>query len=260
MYGEPLLSVVIAIYNSHEIVRRQALWLARMGLDADVEFIFVDDGSRPALDVRDYRLPGLRVLHTGNQLAWTQGLARNLGAEAARGELLLMTDIDHILSRAAIEAACNYQGPKMIFRRQIGILDAQGALRQERATLAEWGYVGERLDASVHGNTWAMPRRDFLALGGYDRATCERGYHPASRQGDDCYFNAKWNKAHRGETLHTGPDIYLFPLGRFNVNGALNPFGLFHDLHQRAERAQKGDELVPGAFPVSSLGSEASYE
>jgi hypothetical protein len=260
MCRKPLVSVVIAIYNSHEIVLRQAMWLARMGLTSDVEFIFVDDGSIPPLDECAYRLPGLRILHTGNQLAWTQGLARNLGAEQACGENLLMTDIDHILSRAAIEAACHYQGPKMIFRRQIGILDAQGYLRQDRATLAEWGYVGDKLDASVHGNTWAMPRRDFLALGGYERATCERGYHPASRQGDDCYFNSKWNKAHRGETLHTGPDIYLFPLGRFNVTGELNPFGLFHGLHQREERAWKGQEVQPGTFPVSSLGSEAAYE
>jgi hypothetical protein len=244
MYGEPLVSIVISVYNSHEIVRRQALWLARMGLPDDVEFVFVDDGSIPPLDPDEYRLHNLRLLATGNRLAWTQGLGRNLGAEQARGEYLLMTDIDHILSRRAIDAVRAYRGSKLIFRRQIGVLDAQGTLRQDRATLAEWGYVWDKLDASVHGNTWAMPRRDFLDLGGYDRATCERGYHPASRQGDDCYFNSKWNKAHQGETPDVGPDIYLFPLGRFNATGDLNPFELFHGLHQREERAWKGEEVL----------------
>jgi len=41
------LSIVISIYQSHEIVRRQALHFAKMGLPDDVEFIFVDDGSDP---------------------------------------------------------------------------------------------------------------------------------------------------------------------------------------------------------------------
>jgi hypothetical protein len=36
-----------------------------------------------------------------------------------------------------------------------------------------------------------------------------------------------------------GPDIYLFPVGRFNVTGDLNPFGFFHNLHQRAEVSYK---------------------
>ena len=243
MCAEIRVSVVISIYNSHEIVRRQAMWFARMGLPDDVEFIFVDDGSIPPFDASEYRLHNLRLLATGNRLAWTQGLGRNLGAEQARGEYLLMTDIDHILSRRAIDDARAYRGPKMVFRRQIGVLDAQGYLRQDRTTLEEWGYLWESLDASVHGNTWALPRAEFLALGGYERQTCERGYHPRSKQGDDCYFNAKWNRAHRGETPDVGADIYLFPLGRFNQAGDLNPFGLFHDLHQREERAWKGEEL-----------------
>jgi hypothetical protein len=84
-----------------------------------------------------------------------------------------------------------------------------------------------------------MPRAEFLRLGGYDREMCERGYHPVSRQGDDCYFNAKWNRAHRGAAPDMGPDIYLFPVGRFNVTGDLNPFGFFHNLHQRAEVGYK---------------------
>jgi hypothetical protein len=255
-----LVSIVISVYNSHEAVRRQAMWFARMGLPDDVEFILVDDGSIPPLDPGELRLHNLRVLPTGSTLAWTQGLGRNLGAEAACGEMLLMTDIDHILSREAIEAARRYHGPKMIFRRKIGVLDERGYLRYDRETLREWGFVWANLDASVHGNTWAMPRAEFRRLGGYDPATCTRGYHPISKHGDDCYFNQKWNRAHRGVVPDVGPDIYMFPVGRFNIHGDLNPFGLFHDLHQREVQAWKGDELRPGAFPVSSLSTEAAHE
>lgn len=235
----PRLSVVIPVYQSYEIVRRQALYLAKLGLSDAVEFIFVDDGSTPSLRQADYDLPNLTILATGNRLAWTQGLARNLGALHARGDYLLMTDIDHILSRAAIDFALNFTGAKLIFRRQIALLDASGALTQDRALLDAWGYARQTLDASVHGNTWAMPKADFDALGGYDPQTCQLGYHPRARQGDDCYFNAKWNRSHRGTAPVVGPDIYLFPLGRFHRDGELNPHGLFHDLHQRAEWGEK---------------------
>jgi hypothetical protein len=240
------LSIVIPVYQSHEIVRRQALWLARMRLPLDVECVFVDDGSCPALRAEDYDLPNLYVCATGNRLAWTQGLARNLGAEKATGAYLLMTDIDHILSHEAILAARAYAGPKMIFRRQLAILDSDGKLTQDRAALAAWGCDRADLHASVHGNTFAMPRADFLALGGYDPATCSWGYHPVAKHGDDCYFNRKWNRAHRGAQPDVGPDIYLFPTGRFHKDGCLNPHGLFHDLHQRQEAAHKGEEVTHG--------------
>jgi hypothetical protein len=128
----------------------------------------------------------------------------------------------------------------MIFRRQIGLLDETGTIRQDREALSAWGYDRPGLDASVHGNTWVLPRAVFVKLGGYDPSTCTRGYHPKSRQGDDCYFNAKWNRAFRGETPYLSPNpIYLFPVGRFLSNGDLNPHGLFHFLHQREEVAFK---------------------
>ena len=43
------VSIVIAILDSHEIVRRQLLHFDKMRLPDDVEVIFVDDGSRPPL-------------------------------------------------------------------------------------------------------------------------------------------------------------------------------------------------------------------
>ena len=224
------LSVVISVYNSHEIVRRQLLHFERMNLP--IEIIIVDDGSIPPIE--------RATIRTENKLAWTQGLGRNAGAEIATGEYILFTDIDHIISKEAVEDALNFTGDKMIFRRQIAILDKNGEICQDKETLKEWGYENDRLDASVHGNTFVIKRKDFIDLGGYDPNTCTLGYHPASRKGDDCCFNRKWNHAHRGAELVVGRDIYIFPLGRFNRNGDLNPFGLFHSLSQtKQERFEK---------------------
>jgi hypothetical protein len=206
---------------------------------SDVEIIFVDDCSDPPLMgdlVTFYR--------TENTLAWTQGLGRNLGASKAKGEYLFMTDIDHILSKEAIEDALAFTGNKMIFRRQIAILDENGDLKQDKETLKDWGYESERLDASVHGNTFVMKKSIFDQLGGYDKDKCTIGYHPARRQGEDCHFNAKWNHTFVGTQPAVGRDIYMFPIGRFRKDGDLNPKGLFHNLHQRQEIQHKSKGIL----------------
>ena len=216
------LSIVISVYQSYEIVRRQLLYFKNLNLP--VEIIIVDDGSNPPIEGATYQ--------TGNNLAWTQGLGRNLGASKATGEYLFMTDIDHVLSREAIQDALSFTGNKMIFRRQIGVLLEDGSLSQDRNILKDWGYEKEKLDASVHGNTFVIKKSVFDELGGYDEAPSLVGYHPKNKEGDDCYFNAKWNKAFAGTRPDVGRDIYMFPVGRFNKNGDLNPKGLFHNLSQ----------------------------
>lgn len=215
------LSIIISVYESYEIVRRQLLYLNSLNLP--IEIIIVDDGSNPPIEGASYR--------TDSKLAWTQGLARNLGASKATGEYLFMTDIDHILSREAIEDALNFTGNKMIFRRQIGILDENGGLTQDREVLKDWGYEKENLDASVHGNTFVMKKTIFEELGGYSNKHSTWGFHPITKRGDDVNFNHRWNKKY-GIVPTIGRDIYMFPTGRFNKDGNLNPKGLFHNLSQ----------------------------
>lgn len=219
----PKISIVISVYQSYEIVRRQFIHLRKITKDLPVEIIIVDDGSNPPIPEANYQ--------TGNKLAWTQGLGRNLGASKAKGEYLFMTDIDHIISKEALEDALNFTGNKMIFRRQLAILDQNGEVRQDGENLELWG-AREKRDASVHGNTWVMKKSVFDELGGYAEEHSLIGYHPKNKEGDDCYFNGKWNKKFAGTRPDVGRDIYVFPIGRFHKNGDLNPFGLFHNLSQ----------------------------
>lgn len=238
------LSIIINFYNSHGVVARQIKHFAAMNLPDDIEFIFVDDGSSPAHNLADYNLKNLRLHHTNEKRPWTQGLARNAGAALARGEYLLMTDIDHILSKEAIMASYEFTGDKMIFPRYFGVLLEDGTFSNDLKVLEEYGMPMERLQtkrgmyASVHGNTFAIKKSIFDFLGGYEVKISSRGYH----QREDGVFRNEWYKysVKKGTTQVTGPAIYIFPIGRYHKRGDKNPFGLFHDLsHEQKPQPQK---------------------
>ncbi|MFA5830884.1 MAG: glycosyltransferase [Candidatus Paceibacterota bacterium] len=232
------VSIIIAFYNSHGVVARQVKHFASMNLPDDIEFIFVDDGSNPPHNVEDYNLKNLRIHHTNDKRPWTQGIARNAGAKLAKGEYLFLTDIDQILSKEAIMDVYKFTGDKMVFPRHLGVLLEDGTLTQDTAVLEEYGMDMSRLGtkrglyASVHGNTYAIKRSTFELIGGYDPRHCLYGHHAGERQGEDSIFNREWSRyaAKRGILQELGSKVYIFPIGRYNVKGDLNPKGLFHNL------------------------------
>lgn len=233
------ISVIIPILNSHEAVARQVRYFNAMNLPDDIEFIFVDDGSNPPLNAAHYALKNLQILATNDKRPWTQGLARNLGAKVATGEYLFMTDIDHIISKEALDAVYKFTGDRMIFPRYIAVLSPGGRLRQDIPTLVAYGFDMRRyrrgrkkLYASMHGNTFAIRKSLFWELGGYDPNHCYYGFHAPVRKGEDCYFSTSWKHwaAKNGKVDAVGPPIYLFPVGRFNATGDTNPRGIFHKL------------------------------
>ncbi|MBI2634988.1 MAG: glycosyltransferase family 2 protein [Parcubacteria group bacterium] len=242
------ISIIIAIYNSHGAVARQVKHFKAMNLPDDIEFIFMDDGSNPPHKIEDYELSNLRIHYTNDKRPWTQGLARNAGAKLAKGEYLFFTDIDHIISKEAIEAVYEFTGDKMVFPRHFGVLLEDGVLSQEPSVLEEYGMDMGRLKterglyASVHGNTYAIKKTTFERIGGYSARYCTYGHHAPSRGGEDGHFNHLWNRYAKANGIQSiwGPKIYIFPIGQYHVRGDLNPKGLFHNLsHDQAPQPLK---------------------
>jgi len=214
---EPKLSVIIAVLDSHEVVKRQLLHFEKMMFD-NVEFIIVDDGSDPPLDdwlVQNMDTPelNLRVPRTNDIRKWSQPCARNYGAVNARSQKLLMTDIDHVLSKEAIEFCINSDEDKAMFPRQWAVLDKEGNIDQSHDTLSKYGlpkkiYEERGLSGGMHHNTFMIKRSIFEKLEGYDESFCGK------YGGDDTDFSNRYSQLHKkGEAKRhvLGPPIYVFP-------------------------------------------------
>lgn len=230
------LSIIFTIFESYEATRRQALYFSKMDLPDDIEFVFVDDGSEPEHPY--YDLKNLKMVYTHDKRPWTQGIARNIGVKNATGNYILCTDIDHILSKEAIMACYEFKGTRMIFPRYLAVLTEEGELTQDVKIMKEYGFDEARLKtrrgfyASVHGNTYCMPRALFWELGGNDESRSLYGHHAPGGRGEDAVLNHKytnWIKTHESLSV-AGPKIYMFTNGRYNVNKDPNPKGLFHTL------------------------------
>jgi len=237
------ISVVIAVLNSHEVVRRQIEHFKMMNLSDEVEFIFVDDGSEPPLNngMVKGEIKNLSFYFTNDKRPWTQGLARNMGASKATGEYLFFTDIDHIITKEVIDDVLRFDGDKMVFPRYFGILDEKGNIVSDAESMIEFGLHPRRLRtrrgimcAGFHGNTYAIRKTIFEKMGGYDPRYCQSMFHVGGRfQSEESKFNSKYRQLIiRGEVEGdvVGSKLYCYPVSKFRVDRDNNPFGLFHNL------------------------------
>lgn len=211
------------------------LYLKKLDLPDDIEIIFMDDGSIPPLSFPDIQVKNFSMYPTNNYGLWTGGLARNKAVkDIAKGEYVLCTDLDHIISKEAFQAALEFTGDKMIFFRHFAVLDEEGNLTQDMDTMVKYGFQTWRFRRAgfadgVHGNTWCLKRSIFLTLGGYNIRRASSGLHT---MGEDRHFNKMYINAFRAGNVQghvTGPHIYVWPLGKHHISGDVNPFGLWHD-------------------------------
>jgi glycosyltransferase involved in cell wall biosynthesis len=220
------LSIIIAVLESYEVVRRQLLHFKRMGLAEDIEIIILDDGSTPPIMTevfpmvaRPAGMTNLIMIQTHDARPWSQPCARNLGAEFATGEYLLMTDIDHVLSSEAILLAALGGYDKMMFPRHWGVLTAEGEIDQSKQKLYDYGLqlpveiMRERgLHGGHHSNTFSMRASIFDRLGGYDERYCGR------YGGDDVDLSKRYShlcrKLKEVKPHIEGPRIWVYPDAR----------------------------------------------
>lgn len=234
------VSIVIAVLDSPEVVRRQMLHFAEMPLPDDVEIVIVDDGSNPPLCRDDYAVERLRVFRHEMPAAWTQPAARNYGARQASGEYVLCTDIDHIITRTLLDVVRQGKYDWYKFRREVAVLDKNGQLIQTPEAVLEYGYEPHRLQKHrftipPHTNSFAILRQLYLDVGGVSEHRVGSGKHPNR---EEIPFRRKLHPmVERGDiTLipdEDRPTLLMIPNGRYCGQKDFNPFGLFHNLPRK---------------------------
>jgi len=124
--GRLTASVVIPAYNAASVLPGALAALAAQTLPAaDFEVIVVDDGSTDAT-AEKARILGARVLRQENR---GPAAARNAGAKAARGEILLFTDAD-------CEPAPDWLARMLAPFADPAVMGAQGAYLTRQRSLA----------------------------------------------------------------------------------------------------------------------------
>jgi len=235
------VSIVIAILESYEVVRRQMLWFKKMNLPDDVEIIFVDDGSDPPIDFNCCELKNFRHYRKNTEGMWTQPAARNFGATQAKGKYLLLTDIDHIVPRELIEVGRNPEYDVVRFKREAGVIDENGDFTQDMAVLRSYGLLPERkLRLPPHGNSYLINRKLYLDLGGVSEQYVGTGKYPNR---EEVPLKQKLKRLLEQGKISIcdddkRPTIYMIPNGKYCGDKDYNPFGLFHNL-TRSIRASR---------------------
>ncbi|MEO5366079.1 MAG: glycosyltransferase [Magnetococcus sp. WYHC-3] len=235
------VSIVTAILNSHEVVKRQLLHYNKLNLPDSVEVVYVDDGSDPPLapDVKtNFKFT---LLATNNKKEWTQPAARNLGAKNATGDYLILTDIDHIVQQGLIDVAGNCKFDVVRFRREVAVIDENGDFTQDWDVIKSYGFIKNRLKIAPHGNSYIMRKDLYLGLGGVDETYVGTGKYP-NREEVPLKRKLKILREQGKITIwddETKPTIYMIPNGHYCGDKDYNPFGLFHTLTRSIRASRK---------------------
>lgn len=151
------LTLILPYYdNPGMLAEQQRIWSAYPAdLKDALNVIVVDDGS-PTTPARAVMGPtglaSFRLYRTLVDVRWNWLFCRNLGADKATTEWILLTDIDHVLPAETLRV----------------ILDSRFDFSPSCA------YRFSRVDApdltpyKPHPNTWLMTRALYQRIGGYD--------------------------------------------------------------------------------------------
>ena len=231
----PLISVVIPTFNRRESVASTVLALQQQRFAAPFEIIVVVDGSTDGTADRLLGLQGcipLRVLQQANQGA---SAARNNGARAAHGEILLFLDDDMEADPDLLteHARCHVEGNEMVVGHMplhpdspAGILRS-GVQAWAEGRLAKLSEPGSQpgLEDLLTGQL-SIGKQNFTTIGGFDTTFTEGGRfgnedldfgYRVLRQGLRVVFNPK---AVSWQRYLVSPEAYLrqrFDLGTADV-------------------------------------------
>ncbi len=165
----PTFSVIIPLYNGGEMFHRCLAALERCEPPPDEIIVVADgDGDRSWLPAQQR---GYRTIVLEQRSGPAH--ARNIGAEAAEGDILLFIDADVLVPRDIISRISAMMAAQGGLSAIIGSYDdsptAQGTVSQYRNLLHHFTHQHAREDASTFwGACGAIRRSAFRSIGGFN--------------------------------------------------------------------------------------------
>ncbi len=181
----PLVSVIIPCLRHADSLGRCLPPLGRQAIDVAYEVIVVDSAADPAVAAVLGQFPFARLVRSDRCLR--AGPARNLGVQSARGEYLVFTDADCVVSPDFLAAA--YQalagGCKMVGGPVLNVWPLHPVATMDNLLQFADLAAGRPEGAADYfpSCNLALRRTDFLAVGGFpdvdlpageDSALCRR--------------------------------------------------------------------------------------
>jgi glycosyltransferase involved in cell wall biosynthesis len=149
----PDVSVIIPVYNRHDIIARAVGSLLRQDFERPYEIIVIDDGSMDgSAGVIDGIDPRVRVVRQSNKGAAS---ARHAGIRHARGEVVAFLDSDDVADSALLASLW-----KGLHSRENVVLAFGRCADMDGQT-----YFHERLPATSDGSTVMDPLVALLRIG-----------------------------------------------------------------------------------------------
>jgi glycosyltransferase involved in cell wall biosynthesis len=166
--NEPLVSVVMAVYNG-ETFLREAIESALAQTYGPLEIVVVDDGSTDgSAAILESFAPKLRIFHQENA---GQAAARNLGISKASGEWIGFLDQDDLWDPRKTELQLNAaQVDDAVIHAVPRIIDSSGSVHQARIMNPQRSAaIADLIRSSTLSICTALVRRSALAdIGGFD--------------------------------------------------------------------------------------------
>jgi len=239
-----LVSVVLPVRNGGLLIQEQLGALSRQTIEGPWELVVADngsdDGTPDAVRAWTGRLP-LRVVDASD--APGVGHARNVGARAARGDLLAFCDADDIVADRWLEAltAAASAGAALVSGPIDPTLLNDGVTRAWRPAIAR-----DRLPVScgflpyAFGANLAVRADDFAALGGFreDLVTA-----------DDVEFC--WRAQLAGRSLAFAPGAVVHYRYRTELRDMLRQFSVYGSDAVRLYREYRTAGMPPSPLPAA---------
>lgn len=171
------LTIIVPAYNCIPALR-QCLTALQAQVGHEMEIIVVDDASTDATPEAAAET-GVRVIHAPRNGG--PGMARNLGAAVAAGDILLFVDSDVVIGPGVLQRVVETfrQYPKLtaLFGSYDDKPEAKTLVSSYRNLLHHYTHQAGNPDAvTFWAGLGAVKRQDFLEIGGFDG---ERYYRPS---------------------------------------------------------------------------------